>query len=93
LNGREPIPLGPLVANQLFRLNHAKGIAQFPRLPKQKLSMPELQLLAQSSAILSNQGRTSFHCRNCPVLRLKKLRFALPSICAIPQLAAPTALG
>jgi hypothetical protein len=26
LDGRKPIPLGPLVFNQLFRLNHAKRI-------------------------------------------------------------------
>jgi hypothetical protein len=28
LHGREPVPLGPFAANQLFRLNHGKIITE-----------------------------------------------------------------
>jgi len=31
LHGRQPIPFGPLIANQLLRLNHKKEIADFFR--------------------------------------------------------------
>jgi len=31
LHGREPIPLGPFVANQLLRLNHGKQITESNR--------------------------------------------------------------
>jgi hypothetical protein len=36
LNGREPIPLGPLATNQFFRLNHAGKLTQALNQPNKK---------------------------------------------------------
>ena len=36
MHGREPIPFGPLTANQLLRLNHGKQLTGLPRFAKAK---------------------------------------------------------
>jgi hypothetical protein len=52
LHGREPVPLGPFVGNQLFRLNHGKIITELREKSKCYAMMANVPPLACGVLVL-----------------------------------------